>query len=357
MAVASPQMPRPRRQGGGGGFPPAPARPAAEGEAHGRRLAPAGHAFVVLGIALCLAALLNARGMRKTAHEQPVGVPRDLAVALSGGLAAVSGFLQLDEPRRAVQVALGRRDEDQISSRVTFVHRRARPRPKPAAKPVYSPAHPLRFYLTGDSLMADPAKVLLERVQGDRVIKPVAPVETHAATGLAQPLVFNWFEYLPGRQRALKPGLVVLGFGGNDGQSLFGDGGGQSFATAEWRQEYARRVGGIMDDFATRGTKVIWVGLPIPRDPGLAERYRFMNGVYAEQAARRKGDVEFVDMYGRFADKRGRYADYLPDASGQLVKMRQGDGIHYSLPGAERVADEVLAHVGDLVAIRSAQGP
>jgi hypothetical protein len=359
MAITSPpRMPRPRRQEGGGGFPPAPARPAAEGAPHGRRLAPAGHAFIVLVIALSLAVLLNAKGMRKTAHEQPPGAPRDVAVALTGALSAVTGFVQLDEPRQGVQGVLGRADEDRISTRVAFAKRRVPPRAaKPAAKPVYSAARPLRLYLTGDSLMSDPAKVLLEKVQGDAAFASVGPVDTHAATGLAQPLAFNWFEYLPERQRALRPAVVVLGFGGNDGQDLFGDGGGQHFGTPEWSQEYARRVGGIMDDFTTRGTKVVWCGLPIPRDPDLAERFRIMNAVYAQEAARRKGDVVYLDLYRRFATRKGRYADYLPDSGGRLVKMRKPDGIHLELAGAEIVATEVLAHLDELVTLKSAQGP
>jgi hypothetical protein len=360
MAIASPppRMPRPRRQEGGGGFPPAPARPAAEGAPYGRRLAPAGHALVVLVIALVLVTFLNAKGMRKTAHEQPPGAPRDVAVALTGGLSAVSGFFQLDEPRRGVQALLGRLDEDRISTRVIFAQRHARPRAaRPAAKPIYSAARPLRLYLTGDSLMADPAKVLLEQVQGDAAFASVGPVDTHAATGLAQPLAFNWFEYLPGRVRALRPGLVVLGFGGNDGQDLFGDGGGEHFGTPEWSREYARRVGGIMDDFVSRGTKVVWCGLPIPRDPDLADRFRVMNAAYAQEAARRKGDVVYLDLYRRFADRKGHYADYLPDGSGQLIRMRKPDGIHYELAGAEVVATEVLSHLDELVTLRSAQGP
>lgn len=319
-----------------------------------RRPLPAGHAFLVLALALVLAAFLNARGMHKTAAEQPAGAARDVALTLTAGLAGVSGFFQLDEPRKALQGALGRRGNDSISSRVRFARARRTPAVATAAKPVYTPARPLRLYLTGDSLLYDPDKEILERVQNVGAIKPVGPgVDTHAATGLAQPLVFNWFDYLPQQARRLRPGLVVLGFGGNDGQALVGDGGGQQFGTPEWNTEYARRVGGIMDDFAATNTKVLWVGLPIPRDPDLASRFRIMNGIYAAQAARRRGQVYFLDVYRRFSDRQGRYADYLKDSSGQLVLMRKPDGVHYELAGAKVVTDEVIAHLGKLVTLRA----
>lgn len=321
-----------------------------------RRPLPAGHAFLVLAGALVLAAFLNARGMHKTAAEQPAGAPRDIALTLTAGLAGVSGFVGLDEPRRALKSALGRAGDDTISSRVSFARARRRP-PDTAsavARPAFSPAHPLRLYLTGDSLLYDPEKEILERVQGVGAIEAVGPgVDTHAATGLAQPLVFNWFEYLPKQAASLRPNLVVLGFGGNDGQPLFGDGGGQPFGTPEWIAEYARRVGGVMDDFAAAGAKVMWVGLPIVRDPELSARFALMNRIYAAQAARRPGQVYFLDVYARFADARGRYADYLKDSSGQLALMRKPDGIHYELAGAKVVTDEVIAHLGRLVSLRA----
>lgn len=319
-----------------------------------RRPLPAGHALLVLVLALVLAAFLNARGMHKTAAEQPAGTTRDIAMNLTSGLAGVSGFFQLDEPRKALKSALGRQSDDTISSRVHFARAKRHRATVTATKPVFTPAHPLRLYLTGDSLLYDPDKEILERVQNVGAIKPVGPgVDTHAATGLAQPLVFNWFDYIPKQARALKPNLVVLGFGGNDGQALFGDGGGQRFGTPEWSAEYARRVGGIMDDFAATNTKVLWVGLPIPRDPDLAARFQLMNQIYAAQAAKRRGQVYFLDVYRRFADPHGHYADYLKDSSGQLVLMRKPDGIHYELAGAKVVTDDVIAHLGKLVTLRS----
>ena len=316
-----------------------------------RRLAPAGQALVVLLIALSLAALLNARGMHKTAAQQPSGAGRDVASALTSALTAVSGAFQLDEPRRALQSALGRAGDDDIDTDVEFVRRT--PEAPRATKPVYSAANPLRLYVTGDSLLIDPGKALLERTESSRAIEAVTGVDTHAATGLAQPETFNWFEYLRQQARVLRPGLVVLGFGGNDGQGLSGTGGGdQPFGSPEWRAEYARRVGGVMDDLIAARVKVMWVSLPIPREADLAERFRVMNDIYRAEAERRRGDVYFLDMYRRFQDRSGRYADYLRDANGKLVRMRKPDGIHYELAGARIVAEEIVRRLPELVEVR-----
>lgn len=317
-----------------------------------RRLAPAGGALAVVLIALCLAALLNAREMRKTAAEQPPGAGHDVAVALSSALAGLSSFLQLDQPRHVLQAALGRAGDDSIDTRVRFVRRApGTGRSSPPENRIYSPARRLRLYLTGDSLITDPGKALLERIQAEPAFEAVAPVDTHPATGLARPEAFNWFEYLPEEVRRLHPGLVVISFGGNDGQALSGTGGGQQFGTPAWVREYARRVGGVMDDLAGAEVKVMWVGLPIPRDPDLARRYRLLNSVYRGEARRRSGTVYYLDLYRRFEDRSGHYADYLRDASGRLVLVRKPDGIHYDFAGAQIVADEVLRHLPELVTI------
>src|SRR4051794_6137730 len=101
--------PRARRRPAAVAAPPPVdrSRPRAR-DASKRRLAPAGEALLVIVIALSLSMFLNARGMRKTAHEQPAGTGRDVATGLTGALAGISGVFQLDEPRRGLQAALGR---------------------------------------------------------------------------------------------------------------------------------------------------------------------------------------------------------------------------------------------------------
>ena len=182
--------------------------------------------------------------------------------------------------------------------------------------PLFTPARPLRVYITSDSLVTDPAASFQDLAGQSRVIN-VLSVDPHAATGLAQPEIFDWFDYLPQQARQLRPNLVVITLGGNDGLDLSGADGGQSFGSAAWRAEYARRAGGVMDDFISVGAKVVWLGLPISRESDLAAPYRVINQVDSEQARLRAGNVTFVDLYRRFADKNGQYSDYLPGVGGR----------------------------------------
>jgi hypothetical protein len=83
------------------------------------------------------------------------------------------------------------------------------------------------------------------------------------------------------------------------------------------------------------------VGQPIMRDAGFDESMAYVNSLYQAEADTRSA-VTYVDSRRVFADARGRYADYLPGEGGQLVQMRQGDGIHLTRPGAVRLARLVL---------------
>ena len=83
----------------------------------GRRYSSAGNALVVALLALLFGALLNAPGMHKASFNKQPGTERDVALALTGGLAGVSGALQLDRPRQFVQNVAGRATRTRSTSR------------------------------------------------------------------------------------------------------------------------------------------------------------------------------------------------------------------------------------------------
>lgn len=294
--------------------------------------------------------------MHKTAAEQPPGTARNAALWLTSRLVNVTGAIGLDEPRSLIKAVLGRSNDDTVNAKIIFRHvvtpaagasRRAAAESPTTRKPVvalptFSASKPLKLYMTGDSLITDPGSAFLDLAHRSGVINELPP-EPHTASGLAQPEIFNWFDYLPHQAQTLRPNLVVLTLGGNDGLTLSGSGGGEAFDTPGWRREYARRVGGVMDDFISYGAKVIWLGLPIPRDGDLAARYRVINQVERQEAQQRAGDVAYLDLYKRFEDSSGHYSDYLPGPGGQLVHVREPDGVHYDIAGAEIIA-HLIAH-------------
>ena len=52
--------------------------------------------------------------------------------------------------------------------------------------------------------------------------------------------------------------------------------------------------------------------------------------------------MSYIDTYTMFAGDDGGYAEYLPDGSGRLVKVRAADGVHFERAGGDMIAREVL---------------
>jgi hypothetical protein len=316
---------------------------------HGRRLHSAGSAILVALLALLLSVLLNAPGLRKSAHIQPEGWKRDVALAVTAPLEDVSHALLLDRPRRGLKAALGRSDDDEIDTGVALPEQPAPSAPPPQTPPKrekVSPARPLELWVAGDSLVVVPGESVLRAVASNRAIEPVAPVEGRIASGLERPDVFNWFTRVREVLRKEKPRAVVFMFGGNDDHGFMtGLPEGMEitrFGSSSWTREYRRRVGGLMDTATRGGAFLVWIGLPITRDAEQTRRYDTINAILQSEAERRRGRVAYLDTYFFFAGDDGGYAQYVTNDSGQLVKMRAEDGVHFERPAGDLIADEVL---------------
>jgi hypothetical protein len=339
-----------------------------------------------------LGALLNAPGLHKTAESLNPGWKRDVALWLTGPLEDVSHALLLDRPRQLVKASIGRSDDDKIETAPIVVPPQPppvsrpvappRPRParqgpkagpstkpvkkavkkpvkkpakKPAKKPVvgpppkeaFSPTHPLRIYIGGDSLVITPGFALLRAMGGHKVFKAIGSVDGHVATGLERPDVYNWFERISDVTRNDKPDVAVVAFGGNDDHSyMTGLPPGVSigsFASAAWVKEYRRRVAGFMDTVGRSEGFLVWIGLPITSSASQTQRFELINRIAFQEAEKRPRSAAYIDTYTLFADpKTGGYAEYLPDDQGKLVDMRAPDGVHFERAGGDLVAREVL---------------
>ena len=333
----------------------------------------AAHAVVVVTLTLLAASFLNAPGLRKTAQIQPRGTERDVSIWLTSRLADVSHFLYLDRPRHALKAAIGRGGDDVIDTRVVLKplpgpaptpHARppqSRPpqsRP-PAARPSYTASRPLRVWVAGDSLADVPGRSL-ERITGEHTSIDVLAVESRLATGLTRPDVYNWFTRLRRAVPKLRPRVAVLSFGADDSHDyITGVPAGRTvgpIGSASWAAEYRRRVAGVTRELNAAGVYVVWLGAPISRNPARNVRFRFIDHILSSVARADRTGAAYIDTYSLFA-RGGQYHDYLPDKHGRLVLMRAPDGIHYTTPAGDLIADTVIArleHVFALAGSRSA---
>ena len=210
--------------------------------------------------------------------------------------------------------------------------------------------------------MITPGYAIVRAAGSSPAMEPVGTVDGRVATGLTRPDVFNWFDEIRRQVKELHPKVVVLAFGGNDDKAyMTGLPDGTSvgdFGSWAWRKEYGRRVGGVMDTINRAGAFAIWIGLPQTSSQDQTARFDVVNAVAEKQARKRPGRAAYVDTYTMFAGDDGGYAQYLPDGSGRLEKVRADDGVHFERAGGDMIARIVLKELNkvfDLTSWRTKQ--
>lgn len=310
----------------------------------GRLLEPVGLAMATALVALAVGGVLNAEGTLKNASIQPDSPARDVAVFFSTGIADVSNFLGLTEPRRGLEALVGNEGKDKVVSAISGgpVKRAA---PKPAAKQVFSPRHKMRLYAGGDSLSLETAAALSAVAPKSDVINMSEP-DGHLNTGLERPDVLNWFDRAKEVEQTIKPDVSLLIFGGNDNADYM-TGAAQGdfskpFGSPAWQAEYRRRVALMMDTLTQRkGQTLIWVGAPVAQDQALDGQMKVLNRIYKSEAAKRPGSVIYIDPDPIFAPN-GTFQTSIVYQGKQIV-VREPDGQHLNTDGGVVLADIVMA--------------
>lgn len=206
----------------------------------------------------------------------------------------------------------------------------ANPPPKAGLRLVTAD-QPLRVLTAGDSF-AQPLGYELN-AYANRYKMIVTQLDFKLSTGLTRPDFFDW----PARLRAIMaqrpaPEVIVFVIGGNDTQNMWNAQRVFVRRTADWQEEYARRAADVMDIVGQGGARLFWVNMPIMRDPERNEIVKAMNEA-VQVALEDRPWVHYVDTYTLFQDPDGAFATYLPDEKGEMVQVRQNDGVHLTWAG------------------------
>jgi hypothetical protein len=159
---------------------------------------------------------------------------------------------------------------------------------------------------------------------------------TKENSGLVREDYYDWRKAARELLDKDKPDLAIIMVGSNDRQALRD--GNASFDTRSprWKELYAARVKAVGEIFRERKTPLIWVGLPIMNNERLAADMLDFNEIYKQAAA--ETGATYVDTWEAFADDRGRFSSYGPDVNGQMVRLRAGDGVHFTRAGSRKLA-------------------
>ena len=101
------------------------------------------------------------------------------------------------------------------------------------------------------------------------------------------------------------------------------------FRTEEWRQAYAHRIDQILEALRGAGLRVLWCGNPIARSGTYSADMEYLNEIYAEETARY--GALFLPLWTAVADDQGRYMAYGKDRDGVTQRLRNDDGIHFTV--------------------------
>lgn len=341
--------------------------------------------FRAVAICFAITLLLNTKSLVKIAEAKPDGPARVILLAMARGLDSTASVVRLDRLNAWIDSALDRRDEaprfDTVPATpttgdagtavatpvdTTAVARSAAPTPAPdtpgradttipagSALPAPSAAatapsaglrtvttsNQLRVYVAGDSFIDWVGYDLADYGKKDGYI--TTRLDSKISSGLARPDYFDW----PARiTQAMAgdphPEAVVFFAGANDYTDLRVDSGTLTRGTPEWSAEYRKRAAEVMDIVGRGGAQLYWIGQPIMRDKARSKVAADINAAVTAEAAKRPW-VHFIDTWSMFTDASGNYAAFLPGPDGELVQVRQNEGVHLTRTGTTWVSEAV----------------
>ena len=294
-----------------------------------------GRVLLVGVVCFALWTLIDAPRLARSTESATLGPQREVALALLRPLSSLQETIVAGRASGSVPPSPTVRPQPTPSATGAIEASPAAPSPRtPTA------ADPLRVLVVGDSIATDLGHALAELAPPELHVV----VDAHPATGLSRPDYFDWPARLAVDLRVHDPDLVVVMLGVNDAQPFLEDAVPLQTGTSAWEAAYAMRVDHFMQLASSGARRVLWLGLPVMRDDAFSELMSRLNAIYAARAAEHAA-VRYFATWPLFADGRGRYAAFLPDETGTLVSLRQTDGIHFSVAGADRLAVAVLAAI------------
>lgn len=158
-------------------------------------------------------------------------------------------------------------------------------------------------------------------------------------TGLVRDDVFDWFAEIETLMAEHRPQVVVCQFGGNDAQPILIEGRKVAVGHEGWEEAYEAKVVALSEQIQSSGALPVFLGMPVMRDKGFAGRIKRVNAVTERAAAQAGG--RYITMWDLAANSDGSYRVEV-EIGGRRSLMRLEDGIHFTRPAAQYLAENLL---------------
>ncbi|MGF1511189.1 MAG: DUF459 domain-containing protein [Myxococcota bacterium] len=196
-----------------------------------------------------------------------------------------------------------------------------------------------RVLVIGDSMVVTELGRDLSRIM-EAELRATVYRRGKSSTGLARPDFFDWFAEAKALTARFEPDLVVVIVGGNDGQDLLNlDGAGRiRWRSGDWASAYSDRVHAFLDAMSASGRRFVWIELPAMEHRRLEGKLKLIREVQAHAVSVRQDVLTHVATAPCFYDSEGHLLTRIPSGAKQGRRIRQEDGIHFSLFGARYVS-------------------
>ena len=199
-----------------------------------------------------------------------------------------------------------------------------------------------KVFFVGDSMMQGVAPHMANTLHKNFNIDSIDL--SRQSTGLAYPSFFNWPQTVEKTlQTDPKIRLMVVFLGPNDPWDM-PDGKGRPFLrfeTPDWEIAYRQRIDSILDAAQAHAVQVIWVGPPNMFKDRLSTGMAYLRDIYASEIQRYQ--QHYLSANDILGYQTSDFSYYLPGDEGKKVKIRVGDGIHFTPTGQRMIADGVLS--------------
>jgi hypothetical protein len=163
--------------------------------------------------------------------------------------------------------------------------------------------------------------------------------KSKVATGFVRRDYYDWNEAVREATSETTVDIAVVVMGTNDRQIIVENGARYALFSPKWREVYTQRVDDFTATLKATGARIYWVGLPVMRGQTFENDMLTFSRIFADRAA--ENGVTFLPTHDLLADDDGKYSAYGLDGAGRKRLLRAEDGIHFTMPGYEKLVTPI----------------
>jgi len=219
-------------------------------------------------------------------------------------------------------------------------------------QPYFASKDLYEIFVLGDSLAAGLWSGVSRMIDGDMRISLNGRYKEDS--GLSRPEYYDWNGALPKILSSNKIDIAIVMIGSNDAQPIRDGQMRYAFDTKEWREAYVKQVDKLMASLKAAGAAVYWMEMPPMEAPKYDDAMKAISAIHAERA--KAAGIRFVETRAVLSEN-GKYSESGFDDTGEFVKLRSKDGVHFLKEGNNKLASLVMAAINKDIEVAVAAAP